>query len=182
MRKLTWRMSKYRDTRRIDMIVIHCSATPNGKHFTAEQIDDWHAARNFKRDPELAKHSNLKHVGYHLINYISGVAVRGRLDRETGAHAAGYNSRSISICMIGTDRFSVEQWQLLHRRVDLLRDRFPNIKRIVGHRDLSVDLNEDGVITSDEWCKTCPGFDVATWLANDMQPLPEWVYERAAHD
>jgi N-acetylmuramoyl-L-alanine amidase len=38
------------------------------------------------------------------------------------------------------------------------------VSRIVGHRDLSPDLNHDGVIESREWIKQCPSFDVAAWL------------------
>ncbi|GAF75520.1 unnamed protein product, partial [marine sediment metagenome] len=34
----------------------------------------------------------------------------------------------------------------------------------VGHRDLSVDLNGDGVISKNEWMKQCPCFDVKTQL------------------
>ena len=39
--------------RRLDEIrtlVIHCADTPNGKAFTAADIDRWHAERDFKRD------------------------------------------------------------------------------------------------------------------------------------
>lgn len=38
---------------------------------------------------------------------------------------------------------------------------------IVGHRDLSPDKNGDGIITSNEWVKLCPSFDVTKWL-NDI--------------
>ena len=31
--------------------------------------------------------------------------------------------------------------------------------RIVGHRDLSPDLNHNGVIEPHEWMKACPCFD-----------------------
>lgn len=37
-------------------------------------------------------------------------------------------------------------------------------RRIVGHRDLSPDLDGDGVIEPKEWTKVCPCFDVGTEL------------------
>ncbi|WP_218565127.1 MULTISPECIES: hypothetical protein [unclassified Pseudomonas] len=39
--------------------------------------------------------------------------------------------------------------------------------RILGHRDLSPDLNNDGKITPIEFIKACPSFDVATWLTQN---------------
>lgn len=33
--------------RPIDMLVVHCSATPGGKDFTAKDIDRWHRERKF---------------------------------------------------------------------------------------------------------------------------------------
>jgi len=44
-----------------------------------------------------------------------------------------------------------------------LRRAYPRAE-VVGHRDLSPDLNGDGVITSEEWLKYCPCFDVREWL------------------
>ena len=33
--------------RKIDKIIVHCSATPKGKHFSAETIKSWHLKRGF---------------------------------------------------------------------------------------------------------------------------------------
>ena len=41
-----------------------------------------------------------------------------------------------------------------------LMDEFPNIVEVIGHRDASPDKNKDGRITSNEWVKMCPCFDV----------------------
>ncbi|MBP1594036.1 MAG: N-acetylmuramoyl-L-alanine amidase, partial [Bacteroidetes bacterium] len=41
----------------------------------------------------------------------------------------------------------------------LLQD-FPGCK-VTGHRDLSPDLNGNGVIESHEWLKQCPCFNVS---------------------
>ena len=50
---------------------------------------------------------------------------------------------------------------------------------VCGHRDLSPDLNGDGIATSNEWLKTCPGFAVRAWLANGLQPLAQHIFEEA---
>lgn len=47
-----------------------------------------------------------------------------------------------------------------------LRRQYP-AARILGHRDLSPDLNNDGKITPNEFIKACPSFDVATWLTQN---------------
>jgi hypothetical protein len=47
--------------------------------------------------------------------------------------------------------------------VSALLRNFPEA-RAVGHRDLSPDLNGDGVISPEKWLKACPCFDVKTAL------------------
>lgn len=114
--------------------------------------------------------------------YPRGTVVTGRHVDETGAHALGFNRRSIGICLIGTDAFTAEQWDSLAHLVtaEIARctfnpgpgDRRGGISRssalviaekndiqVVGHRDLP-DVH-----------KTCPGFAVADWLAGGMAPL-----------
>lgn len=48
--------------------------------------------------------------------------------------------------------------------VRVLKEDFPEITRVTGHRDLSPDLDGDGVVEPEEWTKACPCFDVATDL------------------
>ncbi|MGM9780085.1 MAG: N-acetylmuramoyl-L-alanine amidase, partial [Prevotella sp.] len=33
--------------RKIDEIIVHCAATPEGKDYTVAQIDRWHKERGF---------------------------------------------------------------------------------------------------------------------------------------
>ncbi|KAB7624340.1 N-acetylmuramoyl-L-alanine amidase [Alkalilimnicola sp. S0819] len=171
-------MSRYRNPQDIDTLVIHCAATPNGKWLTAEQIDRWHAERGFRRAPKLiGPHSpHLHHIGYHFVIYTTGAVTCGRALRETGAHAAGHNERSIGTCLIGTDRFTRAQWETLAAHVRSLRRDYPGI-RVVGHRDLSPDLDGDGVISPSEWTKRCPGFGVSAWIEGGMNALSEHLLE-----
>lgn len=147
--------------RRITLIVVHCSASPDGKPKTLERLIEEHQARGFRT------------VGYHYIIEPSGLRLMGRPLGEIGAHVEGHNANSVGICMIGTKKFTKAQWEKLKITVSELIVKFPTA-RVVGHRDLSPDKNKDGKITSNEWVKLCPSFDVATWLANGME-APAWT-------
>jgi hypothetical protein len=155
--------------RSVNLIVIHCAATPNGKPFTAEDIDRWHAERGFKRDPKLIGYNqpNLKSIGYHYVIYTGGAVTIGRGLEEIGAHAAGHNANSIGTCLIGTDKFTLAQWASLRANIRASRKRYPGA-RVVGHRGLP------------NVSKSCPGFDVAAWLANGMEPSEEHVLDETS--
>lgn len=167
--------------RPVDTIFIHCSATPNGKPVSVETIDAWHQSRGFKRNPTMVRTYNphLPHIGYHRFIATDGACYTGRSLPEVGAHVAGHNARSIGICMAGglekVGKFSEEQWRTLRNEVAKLCKDFPTIKFIKGHRDASPDLDGDGVVEAHEWLKTCPGFDVAAWVAARMYPNKENV-------
>ena len=166
--------------RTINLIVIHCSATPNAQPITPAVIDAGHKARGFRRDPKLigAIAPSLKHIGYHYFIAHNGPVTVCRGEQEVGAHVQGHNANSIGICMVGTCLYSAEQWASLRGLVQALKGRYPNA-RVTGHRDLSPDTDGDGKVERHEWLKTCPGFDVAAWLARDRQPLPEQVLTTA---
>lgn len=75
--------------RKITKLVLHCSATPEGKNFTVADIDKWHKQRGFRK------------IGYHYVIYIDGSVHKGRNDDEIGAHCTGHNSDSVGVCYIG---------------------------------------------------------------------------------
>lgn len=75
--------------RKIDKIIIHCSATVEGRHFTVGDIDRWH------------KQNGWRGIGYHYVIYLDGSVWKGRDDAEIGAHVTGQNAHSIGICYIG---------------------------------------------------------------------------------
>ena len=161
----------------IDWIVVHCAATPNGRPVTVDAIDRMHQQRGFHRSAYwLARlNPNLLAIGYHFLIDISGDIHTGRHLDEIGAHVQGYNAKSVGICMAGTDQFTREQWNTLATLVrDVLQPAYPDAG-IRGHRDFSPDQNRDGIIEPFEWLKTCPGFDVATWVASSFAPSDEHV-------
>ena len=179
--------------RTVDLIVVHCSATPSGKALgtglgsrrrtAAQIIDGWHMQRGFARRPEaVAAHNpELPHLGYHFVIDVDGLLQQGRNLAEAGAHVKGHNANSVGVCLVGgaepEGRYTVAQWATLKAVVMRLRQQFP-AARVVGHRDLSPDLNADGAVQPREWLKTCPGFDVQAWLASDCQPARSQIAPR----
>ena len=141
--------------RDINLIVIHCSATREGKDYSVGDIRKWHKKRGF-RD-----------IGYHYIICLDGTIKKGRPIDQPGAHAKGYNTNSVGVCYIGgldsegkpKDTRTTAQMHALRNAVSMLKALFNN-PGVVGHRDLSVDLNGDGVISKNEWMKSCPCFDI----------------------
>lgn len=145
--------------RNIDLIVIHCSATPPSMDWGARGIDYVHRRKN-----------GWSSIGYHKVIRRNGIVEEGRALEIPGAHVRGHNSRSIGVCLIGGVDFNLQpqmnytpfQQKSLRRLLDQLRLMFPNT-RICGHRDLSPDLDGDGTVEANEWVKACPSFDVEKW-------------------
>lgn len=141
--------------RTINKIIIHCSATPEGKDYTVGEIDRDHRKRGFAK------------IGYHYVIYRDGTIHQGRKESEVGAHARGYNANSIGVCYIGglardgkttKDTRTQAQRDALVRLLRELVIRYPDAE-ILGHRDLSPDKNGDGIVSPNEYIKGCPSFD-----------------------
>lgn len=75
--------------RTINKIIVHCSATPEGRDISANTIDSWHKKRGWSG------------IGYHYVVKIDGTIEYGRDITKTGAHVKGHNKGSIGICYIG---------------------------------------------------------------------------------
>lgn len=144
--------------RKIDTIVIHCSASPHG---TVSLIDEWHKARGWSG------------CGYHYVICncyptptswvmkrpepdLDGLLQTGRPldndiwleDDEIGAHAYGFNRTSIGICLIGDRHFTSRQLETLHQLIlKLKNDLYGTDIRVVGHYELDDK-------------KTCPNLDM----------------------
>ncbi len=148
--------------RRIETVVIHCSASGDGRAKTREEIEREHQTRGFRT------------IGYHYLVEPDGRVIVGRPEEHVGAHVEGHNTNTIGVCMIGTKKFTPAAWQSLKTLCEGFKLRMPKIG-FCGHRDYSPDLDHDGKIEPNEWIKLCPNFDVKSWVARGMQPLPENV-------
>lgn len=154
--------------RTISLIVIHCSATKASQKVTVADIDRWHRAKRWDG------------CGYHYVIYQDGSIHIGRPLEKKGAHVKDQNAHSIGICYIGgldeqgkvSDTRTPEQKQSLINLISDLHRQFPRAI-ILGHRDLSPDLNGDGHISPNEYIKECPCFDAMNEY-RDLQPEGFW--------
>jgi len=109
-------------------IVIHHAAT-NGDVSSAT-MHGWHQNQGWSG------------LGYHFIIRGDGTVERGRPEMTVGAHASGFNSNAIGICLAGnfeTSQPAPQQIESLSRLLADLCNRYnltPNAQTIVGHRDL----------------------------------------------
>ena len=142
-RLIPFRLKKSR--RRIDEIIIHCSATPEGRNQTVEDIRNWHLKQGWSD------------IGYHYVVDIYGNIFNGRDVDLVGAHCSkgGHNTHSIGVCYVGgvekddvkvskDTRTTLQKASLITLLKDL-RALYPNA-RIYGHRNF--DKSKD-----------CPSFD-----------------------
>lgn len=128
-----------------EYIVVHCSATHPGMDIGRDEIDRWHKDRGWSG------------IGYHYVIRRDGILESGRRIGAKGAHARGYNHKSVGVCMVGgvdryndpQDNFTDRQWNQLRTTLSELRAAFPDAK-IIGHNEISA--------------KACPSFDVQVWL------------------
>lgn len=141
--------------RTIDRIVVHCSATKVTQNFTAEQVKASHIARGFRT------------WGYHFYIRKDGTVCPMRPVDQMGAHVQGYNASSIGVCYEGgldangkaADTRTPEQKEALLNLLQEFIAKYP-VKHLDGHRDLSPDLDGDGIVEPNEWVKMCPCFNV----------------------
>ena len=126
-------------TRTIKEIIVHCTATEEGRNFSVADIDAWHRAGGWRC------------IGYHYVVYLDGTIAYGRKPTEVGAHCLGHNENSLAVCYVGglrngkpADTRTPQQKIALLRLLSNLKTMYPNAK-IYGHRDFS--------------SKACPCFD-----------------------
>lgn len=133
--------------RLITMIVIHCSATRSNQDYSVQQLYHDHVEVNHWR-----------FIGYHYYIRRNGKVEATRPLARIGAHAKGHNAFSIGICYEGgldaeghfADTRTPAQKKAMAELIIRLKQQFPTIVQLVGHRDLP------GVQ------KACPCFDATT--------------------
>lgn len=142
----------------IKNIVVHTAATKPHMDIGFKQIDQWHKSRGWSG------------CGYHFIIRRDGVLEHGRPLHRAGAHTKGHNMRSWGICMVGgldsagepINNYTHAQFVTLYILINGLLYIAPHAE-LLGHRDLSPDVDGDGIIEKWEWLKDCPCFDVREW-------------------
>ena len=132
--------------RKINEILVHCSATAERRDYSVGDIDRWHKSRGWQC------------IGYHYVIYRDGSVHTGRPVTQIGAHCTGHNANSIGVCYIGggaadgktpKDTRTPQQREALRRLVTDLQKQYPGAT-VHGHREFAA--------------KACPSFDVKTEL------------------
>lgn len=119
-----------------EKITIHCTDSKNGKSVTVDEIRTWHKARGFSD------------IGYHFVIDVDGSIYKGRPVSKTGAHVEGFNHRNLGICLVGKNKFSIEQFRSLKGLCSALQNRFGiNNRSIYCHYEFK---------SAKEAGKTCP--------------------------
>lgn len=117
----------------VKYIIIHCSATSEGRAFTKKDIEYWHKMRGFRC------------IGYHYVVGIGGEIEQGRQEHEIGAHCLNHNAHSIGVCYVGglerdgktpKDTRTYLQKLVLKKLLKQLKDKYPNAE-IVGHNEFA---------------------------------------------
>ena len=132
--------SLVRSKRNINKIIVHCTATPEGRVETVQSIRNMHLKNGWSD------------IGYHYLIGLNGERWVGRDVNLVGAHCVGYNANSIGVCYVGgvdkrlkpKDTRTKEQKAALLALLKDLRKLYPKAK-IYGHCDFSA--------------KKCPSFN-----------------------
>lgn len=145
---------------RLKYLVLHCTATAEGREVSSDEIRAWHT------NPVCKGGRGWKQVGYTDLIHLDGRVERlvsnnedANVDSwEITNGAAGYNSVSRHVVYAGgvaadgktaKDTRTQAQKQAMEAYVKDFHKRFPKV-RIIGHGEVAA--------------KACPSFDVQTWL------------------
>lgn len=141
-------------------LVLHCTATPEGREVTAADIRRWHTS------PVSEGGRGWKQPGYTDIIHLDGTVER-IVDNNEDANvdpweitngAKGYNAVSRHVAYAGgcardgktpKDTRTPAQLKAMEAYVRDFHRRFPGV-RIIGHNEVAA--------------KACPSFDVQKWL------------------
>ncbi|MBQ8939920.1 MAG: N-acetylmuramoyl-L-alanine amidase [Paludibacteraceae bacterium] len=133
--------------RKINEIIVHCTATFPEQVVTVADINRWHRQRGFNE------------IGYHFLVNQQGQVAAGRAIEKAGAHCQGHNANSIGVCYVGgldlngkpADTRTDEQKTALRELLRSLKEQFPNAT-IHGHNEFAA--------------KACPCFDATSEYAS----------------
>jgi len=135
-------------------IIIHCSATREGKNFTVESIHKMHLQNGWAG------------IGYNYYIDINGDIWEGRPESCVGSHTTNHNSNSVGICYCGgldsagrpKDTRNAKQLAAMIWLCREMHRKYPNAT-FHGHREFAN--------------KACPCFDVQSWMLTFSLDMPD---------
>ena len=127
--------------RKLTRIILHCTATPDGRHVDVDTIRGWHKKRGWSD------------IGYHYVIYLDGSVHVGRHVEKAGAHVVGHNADTIGVVYVGgtdaagkaKDTMNDAQQTAFVNLVKYLRDQYGALT-LHGHNEYAA--------------KACPSFNV----------------------
>ena len=145
---------------KLQYFVLHCTATPEGREVSSNDIRAWHT------NPVSKGGRGWKQVGYTDLIHLNGKVERlvnnnedANVDPwEITNGAKGYNSISRHVVYVGgvvadgetaKDTRTKAQKEAMEGYVKEFHRKHPNV-RIIGHNEVAA--------------KDCPSFDVQVWL------------------
>lgn len=136
--------------RKLELLVIHCTDTPAGRHVTSNDIRQWHQK---ERGWKQVGYTDMIHLDGKLENLVpfNQDDVVDNWEITNGAYGANRIARHLVYVggSNGIDTRTSAQKLALEIYVRYMLLRHPNIK-ICGHRKLAMRL--------------CPSFNVTMWL------------------
>jgi N-acetylmuramoyl-L-alanine amidase len=135
--------SQPKATRSINEIIVHCTATPEGRDVSVDTIRGWHIGQGWKD------------IGYHWVVKLDGSIEAGRPEAMVGSHVAGHNTGTLGVVYVGgvaadgktpKDTRTPAQKAALLDLVKALIAKYPTVKKVTGHNQYAA--------------KACPSFDV----------------------
>ena len=141
-------------------LVIHCTATPEGRAVSSDEIRKWHTA------PIAQGGRGWKQVGYTDMIHLDGRVERLVANNEDAQvdpwevtnGAVGYNQIACHVVYVGgcardgktpKDTRTPQQLESMRKYVLDFHSKHPGV-RIIGHNEVAR--------------KACPSFDVQRWL------------------
>ena len=145
---------------RLKYLVLHCTATAEGREVISDEIRAWHTNPVSKggRGWKQVGYTDLIHLDGHVERLVSNNEDVNVDPWEITNGAAGYNSVSRHVVYAGgvatdgktaKDTRTQAQKQAMEAYVKDFHKRFPKV-RIIGHGEVAA--------------KACPSFDVQAWL------------------
>ena len=139
--------------RKIDQVIIHCTATnpswysDKSAKDVVDEIRRWHVNERKWRD-----------IGYHYCIHRNGDIAQGRPIAQSGAHTRGMNRNSVGVALVGgrggcsddefLDHYTEAQQTNLRKLLDELNEEYPK-DMVAGHNEFA--------------SKACPCFSVKEW-------------------
>ncbi len=135
--------------RKINELIWHCTATPEGREVSAKEIDKWHKKRGWNG------------IGYHKVVHLDGSVSEGRPAWKIGAHVKGRNNGSLGYVYVGgvDKNMKAKDTRTESQKVTMRRLTYEAIKeygvtKVSGHNQYAA--------------KACPSFNAKREYADTL--------------